>query len=160
MTPVVARLGSTCFVADRYHESGSTFPGDEAVVTDIAGVALGLLGLSVCYDLRFPELNRALSSAGAEALVVPAAFTLVTGKDHWHVLLTPLSPVRTRLACPLVRTLVNAWQCNWSASVDGDEPRRHGDRQHMRRLDDGRWRGEGNGRRFGPHDGHLDKRSG
>jgi len=68
----------------RYHESGSTTAGDAPVVTDVAGVRLGL---SICYDLRFPELYRALSTAGAEALVVPAAFTLVTGKDHWHVLL-------------------------------------------------------------------------
>jgi predicted amidohydrolase len=68
----------------RYHESGSTFAGDKAVVTDVAGIGLGL---SVCYDVRFPELYRALSAAGAEALDVPAAFTLVTGKDHWHVLL-------------------------------------------------------------------------
>jgi predicted amidohydrolase len=68
----------------RYHESSGTSPGDEPVVADVAGVGLGL---SVCYDVRFPELYRALSAAGAEALVVPAAFTLVTGKDHWHVLL-------------------------------------------------------------------------
>ena len=45
------------------------------------------LGLSVCYDLRFPELYRALVDRGAEVLLVPAAFTLVTGKEHWHVLL-------------------------------------------------------------------------
>jgi predicted amidohydrolase len=68
----------------RYHESGSTSAGETPIVADVAGVKLGL---SVCYDVRFPELYRALSSAGAEALVVPAAFTLVTGKDHWHVLL-------------------------------------------------------------------------
>ena len=45
------------------------------------------VGLSVCYDLRFPELYRALVDRGAIALTVPAAFTLTTGKDHWHVLL-------------------------------------------------------------------------
>ena len=45
------------------------------------------MGLSVCYDLRFPELYRTLAATGAELLVVPAAFTLHTGKDHWHVLL-------------------------------------------------------------------------
>jgi len=54
------------------------------VVAPVAGFGLGL---SVCYDLRFPELYRALGAAGAEVLVVPAAFTLLTGKDHWHVLL-------------------------------------------------------------------------
>ena len=46
-----------------------------------------MVGLSVCYDLRFPELYRRLIDAGAELLVVPAAFTLATGKDHWTVLL-------------------------------------------------------------------------
>jgi predicted amidohydrolase len=68
----------------RYRESGCTTAGDVPVVADVAGVKLGL---SVCYDVRFPELYRALSAQGAEALVVPAAFTLLTGKDHWHVLL-------------------------------------------------------------------------
>ena len=47
----------------------------------------GKLGLSICYDLRFPELYRALVDRGAIALTVPAAFTLTTGKDHWLVLL-------------------------------------------------------------------------
>ena len=59
-------------------------PGTEPVVTD---TRFGKLGLSVCYDLRFPELYRALVDRGAIALTVPAAFTLTTGKDHWHVLL-------------------------------------------------------------------------
>jgi predicted amidohydrolase len=45
------------------------------------------VGLTICYDLRFPELYRALVAQGAELLLVPAAFTLHTGKDHWHVLL-------------------------------------------------------------------------
>lgn len=49
--------------------------------------ALGYLGLSVCYDVRFPELYRHLSHSGAEVLMVPAAFTAFTGKDHWQVLL-------------------------------------------------------------------------
>jgi deaminated glutathione amidase len=65
-------------------ESAATLAGTEPVVVD----ALGLrLGLSVCYDLRFPELYRQLVDLGAEVLLVPAAFTLQTGKDHWHVLL-------------------------------------------------------------------------
>lgn len=68
----------------QYRESASTSAGGEAVVAEVAGVRLGL---SICYDLRFPELYRALSTSGAEAIVVPAAFTLLTGKDHWHVLL-------------------------------------------------------------------------
>jgi len=67
-----------------YRESDATTPGMEPRVLDVAGIPTGL---SVCYDLRFPELYRALTARGAKALVVPAAFTLLTGKDHWHVLL-------------------------------------------------------------------------
>jgi predicted amidohydrolase len=65
-------------------ESATVEAGSEPVVTD---TRFGKLGLSVCYDLRFPELYRALVDLGAIALTVPAAFTLTTGKDHWHVLL-------------------------------------------------------------------------
>lgn len=65
-------------------ESDTVEPGSEPVVTD---APFGTLGLSVCYDLRFPELYRRLVDAGAIALAIPAAFTLTTGKDHWHVLL-------------------------------------------------------------------------
>ncbi|MCC6874531.1 MAG: carbon-nitrogen hydrolase family protein [Sandaracinaceae bacterium] len=65
-------------------ESDTVEPGSEVVVTE---TAFGTLGLSVCYDLRFPELYRALVDRGAIALAIPAAFTLTTGKDHWHVLL-------------------------------------------------------------------------
>jgi predicted amidohydrolase len=68
----------------RYCESASTTPGDELVTVAVAGFSVGL---SVCYDLRFPELYRKLAAAGADVLIVPAAFTLATGKDHWHVLL-------------------------------------------------------------------------
>jgi predicted amidohydrolase len=67
-----------------YRESAATSAGDEPVVVAASGVQVGL---SICYDVRFPELYRALSAAGAEVLVVPAAFTVTTGKDHWHVLL-------------------------------------------------------------------------
>ena len=65
-------------------ESETVEPGGDPVV---AAAPFGTLGLSVCYDLRFPELYRRLVDAGAVALAVPAAFTLTTGKDHWHVLL-------------------------------------------------------------------------
>lgn len=68
----------------RYRESESTYPGHAPLVVDVEGRQVGL---SICYDLRFPELYRALSLKGAEVMVVPAAFTLLTGKDHWHVLL-------------------------------------------------------------------------
>jgi predicted amidohydrolase len=65
-------------------ESRSVAPGDGPVVVD-AGFAL--LGLTVCYDLRFPELYRELAFRGARVLTVPSAFTERTGKDHWEVLL-------------------------------------------------------------------------
>jgi deaminated glutathione amidase len=67
----------------RYAESETVVPGDAPVT---AATALGTVGLSVCYDLRFPELYRALSARGAELLCIPSAFTLYTGKDHWEVL--------------------------------------------------------------------------
>jgi predicted amidohydrolase len=67
-----------------YQESAAVTPGATPVVVEIQGVPVGL---SICYDLRFPELYRRLVDLGAEVLLVPAAFTLVTGKDHWHVLL-------------------------------------------------------------------------
>jgi predicted amidohydrolase len=65
-------------------ESETVEPGREPVTTE---TRFGTLGLTVCYDVRFPELYRRLVDAGAIALAVPAAFTLTTGKDHWHVLL-------------------------------------------------------------------------
>jgi predicted amidohydrolase len=67
-----------------YQESRSVAPGDATVVTEVDGVPVGL---SICYDLRFPELYRQLAIAGAKILVVPAAFMLHTGRDHWEVLL-------------------------------------------------------------------------
>ena len=67
-----------------YRESESEEPGDEAVV---AHVEDWQLGLSVCYDVRFPELYRILALEGAQLVTVPAHFTTPTGKDHWHVLL-------------------------------------------------------------------------
>jgi predicted amidohydrolase len=67
-----------------YRESEAEEPGEEPVV---AGADGWTVGLTVCYDLRFPELYRVLTLAGAELLTVPANFTLATGKDHWHVLL-------------------------------------------------------------------------
>jgi predicted amidohydrolase len=66
-------------------ESASTAPGDELVVVDIAGAPVGV---SICYDVRFPELYRQLvKDMGAEVLLVPAAFTAHTGAAHWHLLL-------------------------------------------------------------------------
>lgn len=69
---------------ESYRESQTFAAGDRAVV---AATPWGALGLSVCYDLRFPHLYRALAKAGALFLTCPAAFTRVTGRAHWHVLL-------------------------------------------------------------------------
>ena len=68
---------------ERYRESAVINPGGQAVVTD---TPWGRLGMSTCYDLRFPHLYRSLAHAGAEILAVPAAFMKVTGQAHWHVL--------------------------------------------------------------------------
>jgi predicted amidohydrolase len=65
-------------------ESAATSPGSQPVTAEVMGVRVGL---SVCYDVRFPELYRKLADEGARIVTVPAAFTLTTGKDHWHVLL-------------------------------------------------------------------------
>ena len=67
-----------------YRESKAYQPGGTAVLADLPW---GRLGLTVCYDLRFPQLYRALAQAGAEVLTVPSAFTRLTGRAHWHVLL-------------------------------------------------------------------------
>ena len=68
----------------RFSESDTIGAGDTPVVAE---TPWGGLGLSICYDLRFPELYRELSRRGARLLAVPSAFTRETGKDHWHVLL-------------------------------------------------------------------------
>lgn len=68
----------------RFRESEAIEPGQTPVVAE---TPWGGLGLSICYDLRFPELYRALAARGARIVAVPSAFTAETGKDHWHVLL-------------------------------------------------------------------------
>ncbi|MEA2277739.1 MAG: deaminated glutathione amidase [Solirubrobacteraceae bacterium] len=67
-----------------YRESDVEDPGEEIATADVEGWTVGL---SVCYDLRFPELYRILTLRGANVLVVPAAFTMATGRDHWELLL-------------------------------------------------------------------------
>jgi len=69
---------------ESYRESHSMYPGDELALVDTPA---GRLGLTICYDLRFPELYRELVDSGASLFSVPAAFTVTTGKAHWHVLL-------------------------------------------------------------------------
>ncbi|MFS8039095.1 carbon-nitrogen hydrolase family protein [Xanthobacter sp. AM11] len=69
---------------ESYRESSAYRPGERAVLADVDDVRLGL---TICYDLRFPALYRALAEAGAGVLTVPAAFTRPTGEAHWHILL-------------------------------------------------------------------------
>jgi predicted amidohydrolase len=69
---------------EQYRESTHVMPGREPVIAD---TPVGRLGLSVCYDMRFPELYRALVSQGAQWLAMPAAFTVPTGRAHWETLL-------------------------------------------------------------------------
>lgn len=69
---------------ESYRESAILKPGDDAVIVDTPA---GMLGLSICYDLRFPELYRYLVTRGATVLTVPAAFTETTGRAHWQSLL-------------------------------------------------------------------------
>jgi len=68
----------------RFAESDTCKPGDSVTVAD---TELGRFGLSICYDLRFPELYRRMTDQGARMLMIPSAFTLATGKDHWEPLL-------------------------------------------------------------------------
>jgi predicted amidohydrolase len=67
-----------------YRESDTEEPGEEVVVGDVAGIRVGL---TICYDLRFPELYRILALRDSRVITVPAAFTMETGRDHWEVLL-------------------------------------------------------------------------
>jgi deaminated glutathione amidase len=70
---------------DIYAESATEQAGDEVVATELDGGVR--LGMTICYDVRFPELYRILAARGAEVITVPAAFTLATTRDHWEVLL-------------------------------------------------------------------------
>jgi len=98
---------------ESYRESAAFRPGNRAVVVD-AGFAK--LGLSICYDMRFPALYRSLAIAGAQILTVPAAFTVPTGRAHWHALL------RARAIETGCFVLAPA-QCGTHA--DGGTPARH-----------------------------------
>jgi predicted amidohydrolase len=69
---------------ESYRESRNYRPGEQAVISSLPW---GVLGLTVCYDLRFPALYRALAEAGATMLAIPSAFTKPTGEAHWHVLM-------------------------------------------------------------------------
>jgi predicted amidohydrolase len=69
---------------ESWRESASYAPGERTAVVE---TPVGPLGLSICYDLRFPDLYRALTDAGAKIIAIPAAFTVPTGQAHWHVLM-------------------------------------------------------------------------
>lgn len=86
---ITARYNKICLFdvdlagGESYRESNTIAGGDEAVLVD---TPWGPLGLTICYDLRFPAIYRVLAQAGARYLAVPAAFTRTTGEAHWHVL--------------------------------------------------------------------------
>lgn len=69
---------------EKHYESERIEPGNEIVVAEVDGLKIGL---TICYDLRFPELYRLLALRGAQIIMVPSGFTLHTGRDHWEVLL-------------------------------------------------------------------------
>jgi predicted amidohydrolase len=96
---------------ERYQESAFFEPGAQAVIATLADEAsdFGALGLSVCYDLRFPHLFRTLAKYGARILVVPAAFTHVTGCAHWHVLLRARA---IETGCFVVAPAQTGWHCD------------------------------------------------
>jgi predicted amidohydrolase len=116
----------------RYRESELERPGDRLVLAEAGGLKLGM---TVCYDLRFPELYRMLALAGADLVAVPSAFTAVTGRDHWEVLvraraiesqLAVIAPNQVGTAPPHFDSwghsmLVDAWG-RVLASVEGREP--------------------------------------
>jgi predicted amidohydrolase len=69
---------------ESYRESNAFRPGERTV---LAATPWGVLGMTICYDLRFPQLYRALAHAGADFLAIPSSFTVPTGRAHWHVLM-------------------------------------------------------------------------
>jgi predicted amidohydrolase len=79
-----------------YQESATVSPGDEIVTAEVDGFTVGL---TICYDIRFPELYRILALKGAELIFQPAAFTLTTGKDHWEPLIRARAIENTVYMC-------------------------------------------------------------
>lgn len=113
-----------------FRESDTVVPGDRVVTAAVDG---HVVGLSVCYDLRFPELYRRLAAAGADVLTVPAAFTAVTGRAHWEVLLRAravenqcvviaagqVGPAGNGLVCHGHSMIVDPWGEVLAEQVDG-----------------------------------------
>lgn len=102
--------------SETYRESDGFRPGNRAVLAD---TEIGAIGLSICYDLRFPALYRALAKAGAEIITVPAAFSPVTGVSHWEPLL------RAR-AIETGAFVLAAAQCGTHPAASGRQRRTHG----------------------------------
>jgi predicted amidohydrolase len=114
-----------------YRESEHEQPGEEIVLAPAAGVDLGL---TVCYDLRFPELFRILAVRGARVIAVPSAFTMATGRDHWQVLLRAraienqvfvVAPNQTGEAPPHYSsygrsTIIDPWGVVLATAADGE----------------------------------------
>ena len=126
---------------ESYRESNAYRPGGQTVVAE---TPWGRLGMSVCYDLRFPHLYRALAQAGADFLSVPVVFTVPTGKAHWHVLLR-------------ARAIENGCFC----PCPGAMGRAHRRAQELWPLADRRSVGRGAGRwRRGGRDRHREDRPG
>ena len=104
---------------ESYRESRNYRPGEQAVVADLPW---GRLGLTICYDLRFPTLYRALAEAGASFLAIPAAFTKQTGEAHWHVLLRARAIENTAASCSRprraarTRTAATPSAIHWSST--------------------------------------------
>lgn len=135
---------------ETYLESANYQAGEELVVTEAGGIKLGL---SICYDLRFAYLYRALAQAGARVLIVPAAFTRPTGRAHWEVLLRAraietgsfiLAPAQGGLHEDGRRTwghsmVVGPWG-EIIAQLDHDEPGILSARLDMRKSDEARRR--------------------
>jgi len=84
LPPIGSSTSATGSSPQRLRESDSMLAGDDVCTFSALGITFGL---AICYDLRFPELFREHSAAGAEAILLPAAFTYATGRDHWQVLL-------------------------------------------------------------------------
>jgi len=111
-------------------ESATVAPGEEVVTADVEGHTVGL---SICYDLRFPELYRDLALRGAEIMFVPAAFTLYTGKDHWATLLRAraienqcfvvaagqIGPHEPNMSCYGRSMIVDPWGTVLAQAADG-----------------------------------------
>lgn len=114
-----------------YRESDERSAGDQPVVVE---TPVGKIGLSICYDVRFPELYRQLVGQGAEIVFVPAAFTMQTGRDHWHVLLRAraienqvftIAPAQTGaklegLVCYGRSLIINPWGTVLAQAEDGE----------------------------------------